>query len=408
MFSRVATQRISRCGMRSASANVLRRQFIGRHPQQVRWCSSDKGSHQSTTPIDKPDKAMSYWLWTCSGLVFGIVMVGGITRLTESGLSIVEWRPITGTIPPLTDSDWEAEFEKYKTSPEFQQNSQMSLSTFKSIFFWEWFHRFLGRTVGAVYLLPLVYFARTRVMSPRLKKRLLFFGFLGGLQGAIGWLMVKSGLEHKRFEDGSKATVSPYRLALHLGTAFVLAMGLHTTALRVRAGNLHLKMNPSFRPLMPYLHSTIGWVFCTAMTGAAVAGLDAGWIYCEFPYMGNSIVPPSQELFLEKCSSFPPRNLFENPTFAQFTHRCMAMSSLGMVALLSFKARNPSVLRALAATPAGKALLLVQVLTVTQVSLGITTLVNETPIPLAVAHQATSLMLLMSLVTFQVLLIDTL
>eukprot|EP01061_Rhynchopus_euleeides_P034551 TRINITY_DN58394_c0_g1_i1.p1 TRINITY_DN58394_c0_g1~~TRINITY_DN58394_c0_g1_i1.p1 ORF type:complete len:367 (+),score=129.04 TRINITY_DN58394_c0_g1_i1:83-1102(+) len=339
-------------------------------------------------------------------MVFAIVVVGGITRLTESGLSIAYWRPFTGMIPPITEAEWEEEFRIYKATPEFAQNSEMDMARFKSIFFWEWFHRALGRSVGIVYTLPLCYYlARRRPQQLGITKRLAFFGTLGGLQGAIGWLMVKSGLEHHRFEDGSKATVSPYRLAIHLGTAFVLFLGLTSTAIHLRRGTIAAKLSPVYKPVMPYVHGSLGVVYLTAMTGAAVAGLDAGWIYCEFPKMGNGYIPPSQELFLEKCASFWPRNLYENPVFAQFTHRCMAMTSLAAVALLSVKARNPAIAAALLRSPAGKALLAVQVLTLWQVSLGIYTLCNNTPINLAVMHQASSLMVLTSLICFQVLLL---
>eukprot|EP00754_Rhynchopus_humris_P011060 Rhum_TRINITY_DN14203_c1_g1::Rhum_TRINITY_DN14203_c1_g1_i1::g.73482::m.73482/K02259/COX15; cytochrome c oxidase assembly protein subunit 15 len=351
-------------------------------------------------------RRMSAWLFVTAGMVFLIVIVGGITRLTESGLSIAQWKPVTGMIPPLNEEQWLAEFEIYKQTPEYAQSEGMGLEQFKGIFFWEWFHRALGRTVGMVYLLPLVGFVAAG--TPRrlgVSKRLAFFGFLGGLQGAIGWLMVKSGLEHRNFEDGSKATVSPYRLALHLGTAFVLSLGLTSTAIRIRTGTIVRKgVRPELRPLMPYVHGTLGWVFLTAMTGAAVAGLDAGWIYNEFPYMGEGFVPPTEELFLEKCKEFWPRNLYENPVAAQFTHRVMATTSLLAVSLLSLKARSPLVHAALVGTPAGRALLAVQVLTVWQVSLGVYTLWNHTPIDLAVAHQGSSLLLLTSLVTFQVLL----
>eukprot|EP01064_Diplonema_japonicum_P009488 TRINITY_DN16986_c0_g1_i1.p1 TRINITY_DN16986_c0_g1~~TRINITY_DN16986_c0_g1_i1.p1 ORF type:complete len:412 (+),score=50.22 TRINITY_DN16986_c0_g1_i1:65-1300(+) len=373
---------------------------------QARWCSENNNNTTTEKIIySDPDKPMAYWLFTCAGMVFGIVVVGGITRLTESGLSIVEWRPVTGMVPPLTEEEWAAEFEKYRGSPEFAQNPHCTLSDFKSIFFWEWFHRALGRTVGMVYFLPLVYFAsRGRVSQHNLTKRLAILGSLGGLQGLIGWLMVKSGLQHNNFKDNSKATVSPYRLALHLGTAFILTLGLTTTGVHLYRGTLRARTRPVFKPMKKFVHGTMGWVFATAMTGAAVAGLDAGWIYCEFPKMGKGYVPPADELFLEKFGSAWPRNLYENPVFAQFTHRCMAMSSLLAVGLLSYKARNPVIAAALVGTPAGRALTLVQALTVWQVSLGIVTLMNETPIPLAVLHQASSLMLLTSLSVFQVLL----
>ncbi|KAJ9454503.1 Electron transfer protein 1 [Diplonema papillatum] len=387
-------------------ARLRGRRVAGVERRCVRLVHTAAGAAAGGEGEDR-DKPMAFWLFACSGMVFGIVMVGGITRLTESGLSIVDWRPVTGMIPPLTDEEWGAEFAKYRSSPEYQQNPDLDLSGFKQIFFWEWFHRALGRTVGMVYFFPLVYFvAKGRVRRHGLGKRLAFLGSLGGLQGLMGWLMVKSGLDHDTFKDNSKATVSPYRLAAHLGLAFLLFVGLGTTGVHLWRGTLRKKVtDPALRSMKPFIHASLGCVFLTAMTGAAVAGLDAGWIYCEFPYMGEGIVPPSSELFLEKCAPFWPRNLYENPVFAQFAHRCMAMSTLALIAALSIKARNPAVAAALANTPAGRALLAVQILTVWQVSLGISTLVNETPIPLAVLHQASSLALLGSLTTLQVLLI---
>ena len=378
---------------------------------QRRYCSSAattpaKETEETEETESMVDKGMSYWLFTVAGMVFAIVIVGGVTRLTESGLSISYWKPVTGMIPPLTDEQWEKEFEIYKATPEYAQNPTMDLAHFKSIFFWEWFHRALGRTVGMVYFFPLCYFlAKKRPQRLGINKRLAFFGSLGALQGAIGWLMVKSGLQHKNFEDGSKATVSPYRLALHLGTAFILFLGLTSTAVHLHRGTIRKKVSPALKPLRPYVHGALGWVFATAMTGAAVAGLDAGWIYCEFPKMGNGYVPPAQELFLEKCG-FWPRNLYENPVFAQFAHRCMAMGSIVAVGALTAKAAyTPAIHAALVHSPAGKAIVVAQVLILCQVTLGIYTLINETPINLAVLHQGGSLAVLTSLIGVQVLLL---
>ena len=180
-------------------------------------------------------KTVGYWLVGTSGLVFGIVVLGGLTRLTESGLSITEWKPVTGTIPPMNEQEWLDEFARYRESPEFQQlNSHISLDEFKFIFFMEWVHRLWGRAIGMVFVLPAVYFAVAKKSSPRVNRRVFALSCLLGLQGFIGWWMVKSGLDQEQLnERKSKPTVSQYRLTTHLGTAFLLYMGMLWTGLEI-------------------------------------------------------------------------------------------------------------------------------------------------------------------------------
>lgn len=241
----------------------------------------------------KTSKNVAYWLIGTSGLVFGIVVLGGLTRLTESGLSITEWKPVTGTLPPMNQKEWEEEFIKYKESPEFKLlNSHIDLDEFKFIFFMEWIHRLWGRAIGAVFILPAVYFAVSKKTSGHVNKRLFGLAGLLGLQGFVGWWMVKSGLDQEQLDARkSKPTVSQYRLTTHLGTAFFLYMGMLWTGLEilreckwiknpVQALSLFKKLDsPAIGPMRKISLGLLAVSFLTAMSGGMVAGLDAGWIY---------------------------------------------------------------------------------------------------------------------------------
>ncbi|ODV88772.1 hypothetical protein CANCADRAFT_61886 [Tortispora caseinolytica NRRL Y-17796] len=372
----------------------------------------------------KPDlpkmtsNSVGYWLLGSSGLVFGIVVLGGLTRLTESGLSITEWKPVTGSIPPTTTEQWEEEFEKYKQSPEFHMlNSNMNLSDFKKIYFMEWIHREYGRALGLIFVVPALYFVFKKRVSPVIGRRLLLLSGLFALQGGIGWWMVKSGLDDDiRTTPGAYPRVSHYRLATHLAAAFALYIAMFSTGLNIIRENRMVKNPAASLDLINALNSksmakfrTASWlvfglVFLTAMSGAFVAGLDAGLIYNEFPYMGESIVPPKEELFKDYYSKaadksdFIWRNLFENPTTVQFNHRVLATASFcAVTALHIFSIRlkrkgpqfmPPTVFKAGAAAMGFASL---------QVTLGFFTLLYLVPIPLASAHQAGSLALLTSL-----------
>lgn len=367
------------------------------------------------------NKAVGYWLVSTSGLIFGIVVVGGLTRLTESGLSITEWKPVTGTIPPLNHEEWELEFAKYKESPEFKQlNSHITLDEFKFIFCMEWGHRLLGRCIGMFFILPAIYFWKSGKMSARVSRRVVGLTGLLGLQGAIGWWMVKSGLDEENLaERKSKPTVSQYRLTTHLGAAFLMYLGVLWTAFEIFSENrmvADMKKNPkAVTELLAKLNSPalnkirgiglglLTLAFVTAMSGGMVAGLDAGLIYNTFPHMGDDYIPSKNELwspvYARKAdkSDLWWRNLLENPTTVQLVHRIFATSAFFAIvgAHLFIKKNQAVVPRA-----AMKRIHGVSGLATLQVALGISTLIYLVPIPLAAAHQAGALALLTSCLAF--------
>lgn len=362
-------------------------------------------------------KPVGYWLIFGSGLVFGIVVLGGLTRLTESGLSITEWKPVTGSVPPRTEQEWEEEFEKYKSSPEFKLlNSNITLPEFKFIFFMEWAHRLWGRAIGLYIVLPAAYFVLARKVTPHVTGRIGIISALLGLQGFIGWWMVKSGLDNKFLEEpGSHPRVSQYRLATHLCAAFILYSAMLFTGLDIireaqwiKAPEAAVKEitkldNPAIRRYRSFGKGLFAFVFLTAMSGAFVAGLDAGMIYNSFPYMGETIVPPKSELFNESYNKQNPesswslfwRNMLENPTTVQFNHRVLAVSTFFLITAfhLYTHRKRPflprSVFRANSA---------VMGLVTLQVTLGISTLIYVVPTPLAAAHQAGALALLTAVI----------
>lgn len=362
-------------------------------------------------------KWVGYWLIGTSGLVFGIVVLGGLTRLTESGLSITEWRPVTGTLPPMNQKEWEEEFEKYKQSPEFKQlNSHIDMDEFKFIFFMEWVHRLWGRAIGAVFLFPAVYFAATRQTSSRVNRRL--FGLLAvlGFQGFIGWWMVKSGLDQEQLEARkSKPTVSQYRLTTHLGTAFILYLGMIWTGFEILKERKWVK-NPAkaleafklldssaLRPLRKLSLGTLALTFLTAMSGGMVAGLDAGWIYNTFPKMGDTWFPSSRELMdphfarKEDKSDLWWRNMLENPTTVQLNHRILGITTFfSVLALHSYCSRR----KAIVPRMADRTVKVMMGLVTAQVGLGIATLIYLVPISLASIHQAGALALFTSAIVF--------
>ncbi|KAG6831887.1 hypothetical protein H0H92_007004 [Tricholoma furcatifolium] len=372
----------------------------------------------SELPVLAP-RSVGMWLMMSSTLVFAIVVVGGVTRLTESGLSITEWRPITGVLPPLSEAEWEAEFDKYKKTPEFKMlNSSATLSDFKFIFSMEWGHRLLGRLLGVAFVGPLVYFGLKRKISRAQFAQLLGLGTLIGAQGALGWYMVQSGLDEALMEQpGAVPRVSQYRLAAHLGMALVLYAGMFTAGLGIikdwkfsrgaqwsgmvadalKPGGV--LSNPGVRSFKRQAWALTGLVLLTALSGAFVAGLDAGLLYNEFPLMGGRLAPPTDELFSPEYAKNADksdlwwRNIFENPTTVQFDHRVLATTTYLSTLLLWASAQRPALRAALppltrTAMTAAFAMANVQVL------LGISTLLYLVPVPLAAAHQAGSVMLL--------------
>ncbi|KAF8639665.1 hypothetical protein AX17_000929 [Amanita inopinata Kibby_2008] len=369
-----------------------------------------------------PPPTVGYWLMFSSTLVFAVIVVGGITRLTESGLSITEWRPITGILPPMSQDEWMQEFDKYKATPEFKlMNHSISLEDFKSIFYMEWGHRVLGRIIGIAFVGPLAYFAIRKKLSPALASRLAGLALLIGAQGALGWYMVKSGLDNALMETpGAVPRVSQYRLAAHLGTAFVLYAGMFGTGLAAIKDWKYsrgvawsgVKGSTDFQTVLSHpavgsfkrqAWALAGLVLLTALSGAFVAGLDAGLLYNEFPLMGGRLAPPSNELFSPAYaqnadkSDLLWRNIFENPTTTQFNHRVLAMTTYASTALLFAKTLRPAVRAALppmtkVATAAAFGMANVQVL------LGISTLLYLVPVPLAASHQAGSVALLSAVI----------
>lgn len=309
--------------------------------------------------------ALARWLWAVALLVVIVVGVGGITRLTESGLSITEWRPVSGVLPPLNEADWIAEFEKYKQIPEYKEiNLGMTLAGFKAIFFWEWLHRILGRVVGMAMVLPLAWYAWRRAIPAGYGVRLIALTSLVGLQGAIGWWMVASGLEYR-------TDVSHFRLAAHLLTALFLLAGLVWTARDLDA----LARDPAARParLTGAAVAVIALLFVQLLLGAWVAGLNAGFVSSTWPLMNDHVVPEGID-----WTGGAWLALTNDPFLIHFLHRWW--SWIAALALLLL-ARTLSRLGA-----KREATLLVAVVAV-QMLLGIWTVVSGVSMWVAVAHQ---------------------
>ncbi|MBI3935803.1 MAG: COX15/CtaA family protein [Betaproteobacteria bacterium] len=312
------------------------------------------------------------WLLACCALVFAMVVVGGVTRLTHSGLSIVEWQPIVGTIPPLSEAQWQETFAKYRQTPEYQKvNAGMSLDEFKGIFWLEYFHRLLGRVTGIAFLVPLLYFLARGRLEARLAWKLGAVFLLGALQGAMGWYMVASGL----VDD---PRVSQYRLTAHLALAFVIYGAMLWLALGLLIPQRPACEAGALRGLRRIAWAVTVLVLLMALSGGFVAGIRAGLAYNTFPLMNGHLIPP--ELFMLEPWH---ENFFNNMATVQFDHRLN--SALLAVAVLLFwvKARKAVLPGRLQLV--GHLLLLAVAL---QIGLGIATLLLVVPIPLAAAHQA--------------------
>jgi cytochrome c oxidase assembly protein subunit 15 len=316
------------------------------------------------------------WLLVCCALVFAMVVVGGATRLTHSGLSIVEWQPIVGTVPPLSDADWQVIFQKYQRTPEYQKvNQGISLEAFKSIFWWEYFHRLLGRTIGVVFFVPLAWFALRGKLDRPLVWRLCAIFALGAVQGAVGWYMVKSGL----IDD---PRVSQYRLTLHLGLAFLIFAAMWWTALGLLMRE-SIPLDPRQKDLRRFALALSALIFVMVLSGGFVAGIRAGFAYNTFPLMNGHVVPPEYWM-LEPWW----HNLFNNMAAVQFNHRAIAW--LLFVLILIFWLTSRRVALTGRARAACNTLPLVLAL---QIVLGISTLLLVVPVPLAAAHQAGAMLL---------------
>ncbi len=330
-----------------------------------------------------PDnRAIRWWLISIAVLIAVMVLVGGATRLTESGLSIVEWKPVTGALPPLDHQAWMRAFEAYKTIPQYREmNSGMSVAEFMTIFWWEWSHRLLGRVIGIAFLLPFLWFLWRGDMAAALKRRLwLIFG-LGALQGAVGWWMVASGL-------AQSVEVSHYRLATHLVLALLIFAGILWTLRRLTdrppsAASSRLRITSA---------ALLGLTFVQLYLGALVAGLRAGRIYNTWPDIDGALIPSAARLWFEQPWW---RNLFDNALTVQFEHRMVAYALFVLAGLHALDAIRS---RAGAAAVKG-ALWLVAAITL-QATLGILTLLNQAPLDLALAHQAVAIAVL-TLAVFQ-------
>ncbi len=319
------------------------------------------------------------WLTVWAGMLFVLVLIGGGTRLTESGLSITEWKPVSGVLPPLSEAAWQTEFDKYKRIPQYAtMNAGMTLDAFKGIFWWEFLHRLWARLVGVVFVLPLIWFALRRRLPGALLPRLAALGILMGLQGAMGWYMVSSGLT-------ARVNVSQYRLAAHLSLALVIYTLTVWTADTLLAERRPPAANNGDRSRAPRgaLLGLLLLTFLTVVSGAFVAGLRAGRIYNEFPFMGAGLVP------VEYGRMNPWwKSLFEDPASAQFDHRLLAMLTLVIVLGVALAVRKN-------AWPRLRSRLTLVMLAVTlQVTLGITALLLAVPVAIGVAHQAGALVLL--------------
>ncbi|PLW51080.1 hypothetical protein PCASD_02524 [Puccinia coronata f. sp. avenae] len=401
--------------------------------------------HSSLSPnpeVHLSPPIISKHLFLVAGLVFTIVIVGGYTRLTESGLSITEWNLVSGVLPPLTPEDWEAEFAKYRATPEFKLlNHGIGLEEFKKIFFWEWAHRLMGRVIGLSFLLPIPIFLRFGLI--RTKKTgmsLVGIGSLIGLQGALGWYMVQSGLDQEELDqrDGVPR-VSQYRLAAHL----LMAFAVYSACIRLAGGlwrdwTLAVDRRPLFHHLnrhkilsalesIQILHNKLptrarfsinaltALIFLTAASGGFVAGLDAGLVYNTYPKMGERWVPPLSELFSDLYTNRGKsnlaitsgeeeeegrrpyldlswmRNMFENPTTVQFNHRILgSLTFLSSISWAVFIEKNKNLLPRSTLNMSR----LVALVASNQLALGIATLVYLVPTSVALLHQANSLLLL--------------
>lgn len=307
-------------------------------------------------------RQVAAWLLACAALAFLVVLIGGVTRLTRSGLSIVEWQPLVGALPPLTQADWEALFAKYRETPEFRQvNFSMTLEGFKRIFWWEYIHRLLARLIGVVFLLPYLYFLVRKNLDRPLAWKLGGIFLLGALQGTVGWYMVKSGLV-----DDPK--VSPVRLTMHLGLALAIFSAELWLAMQLLAPKQRFDGFALFLPVI---------VFLMALSGGMVAGLRAGYAYNTFPLMNGHIVPP-EVMLLEPWW----RNFIYNMATVQLVHRAFFWALAVLVLVAWWRNRESA---------AGNALLLTFAV---QASLGIATLLTGVPVGLGSAHQGGAVLVL--------------
>ncbi|OAI42736.1 hypothetical protein AYO42_06500 [Rhizomicrobium sp. SCGC AG-212-E05] len=327
----------------------------------------------------KSRRAVGYWLLAVAGVILGMIVIGGLTRLTGSGLSITEWKPIMGALPPMSDAAWADAFAKYQQIPQYlHENRGMTLEQFKGIFWWEWGHRFLGRFLGLMFLVPFVWFAATGAIKRSEWPGMALLFVLGGLQGLIGWWMVQSGLE-------TRVSVSQYRLAIHLGAALILLSAILWIALRYLRGGegparVGARNEQTGDARRGYAFAAL--VYVQMLLGALVAGLDAGLIYNTWPDMNGGIFPDGPFLHAPWWINF-----FENHGLVQFNHRIGGYIVAGVAAFIYARGVKLSG----AAKNSAKA---VAVITACQIFLGVCTLVFMAPLWLSALHQAAAAALL--------------
>lgn len=335
------------------------------------------------------DRAIAWWLIACAAMIFLMIVIGGITRLTESGLSITEWQPVEGVLPPLSPAQWQDAFARYQLIPQFHAiHAGMTLDQFKGIYFWEYLHRLWGRLIGIAFFLPFLWFLCRGRIGRSLWPKLALIFVLGALQGLLGWYMVKSGLEHR-------IEVSQYRLAAHLFAAIVIYGAILWVAFDLlrRPDESRARKQPRAETLSSFsterqigirrlLNSVLILVALTLVAGAFVAGLRAGSIYNTFPLMGDRIIPG-------EYAALSPlwRNWFENPAAAQFNHRVLAETTWLVIAFGWLYGRGR------VAGAARRALDLLAAAATVQAALGIATLLSVVALPVAAAHQAGAVLL---------------
>jgi cytochrome c oxidase assembly protein subunit 15 len=314
------------------------------------------------------------WLWTLAALVLLMVVVGGATRLTGSGLSITEWKPVTGALPPLSETAWLAEFEKYRRIPQYELvNRGMSLAEFKVIYWWEWGHRQLGRFIGLAWFVPFVWFVATSAVRGRLALWLFAIGLLGGFQGAIGWIMVASGLK-----EGMTA-VAPVKLALHLSTACLIFAALVFTARRLAP---RVAEPPAPATVRVAARALLALLFVQIALGALVAGSKAGLVYNTWPLMDGKLVPPASTLFFGTPWI---ENFVDNHALVQFNHRTLAYLLLALGLWHWLSARGHARARGAAHVAAGLT---------AQAAVGIVALLLVVPLWAGLLHQALAVIVL--------------
>ncbi|MCR9106330.1 MAG: COX15/CtaA family protein [Gammaproteobacteria bacterium] len=331
------------------------------------------------TTLQRPqnDRIVALWLVFCAAVVFGMIMLGAVTRLTGSGLSMVEWKPLVGVVPPLSEQAWMETFQKYKQYPEYQKvNKGMSLHEFKQIFMFEYLHRVLGRLIGVIFFFPMLYFAVRGQIRRGLMPHLWLLFLLGGLQGLLGWYMVKSGLVNM-------PRVSQYRLTAHLGLA--VAIYAYMVWLVFDLLFMSRQQRPArARPLAKWSLALVGLIYLMILSGGLVAGTRAGYAYATWPLMGDSFIPPGLYQMTPVWLS-----AFEDITTIQFNHRMFAYLLCVLIGGMVV-----AVMRSSESAMARSAALFMGVALVLQVTLGVSTLLLHMPVPIATAHQGGAVLLL--------------